>query len=375
MVSIIHLLILSRIPGVGSHRLRALVHHFGDSENVLRAGARELANVPGMSRKLAGQIAGFLRGEGGRKAAEHAERQLVKLEKLNAGIVSLWDDSYPDLLRKIFDPPAYIWMSGDLLAADRRPIAIVGTRTPTDYGKSIADEFAKAFAGLGITVVSGLARGIDTVTHAAMVKNGGRTVAVIGSGIDVPYPPENSRLMDRISHGGAIVSEYELGAQPDAMNFPRRNRIISGMSLGTIVIETDTDGGAMITAAAALEQNREVFAVPGPVRTRTSRGCNDLIRDGRAKLVESVDDVLIELRAAFPDPTQKLRKRAPAVLPEMTMFERNLYDRLPETPVHIDVIVRLQGGAVSDVLVNLLSLEFKGLVQQLPGKMFLKKEG
>jgi DNA processing protein len=251
-------------------------------------------------------------------------------------------------------------------------VAIVGTRSPSVYGKQMAEQFAAGLASMGITVISGLARGIDTVAHSAALKAGGRTIPVIGSGIDVIYPPENRQLVDRILEAGALVSEFEMGAKPDAGNFPRRNRIISGISLGTVVVETGANGGAMITATTALDQNRDVFAIPSAVNSKIRSGANLLIKDGRALLVETVDDILEELgprlKHIVRDNT-RLRKEPP---PDLSLFERQVLDAMGDDPIHIDALAERAGVSVSDALVHLLSLEFKRAVRQIPGKYFAR---
>ncbi|MGB6031844.1 MAG: DNA-processing protein DprA, partial [Bacteroidota bacterium] len=259
-----------------------------------------------------------------------------------------------------------------LLPADAYSIAIVGTRRPSAYGAKITERFARELAGRGITVVSGLARGIDTHAHCATVGLRGRTVAVIGSGVDVVYPPENLRLVGRILQGGAILSEFDMGARPDAKNFPRRNRIISGMTLGTLVVETGVDGGAMITAGMALDQNREVFAVPCPVTGTSRSGTNFLIKNGRAMLVESVDDLLQELGPRLDGFLRQLPRPGPIPEPALTPSERRVLDAIDEHPTHIDELAYRCNGSSSDLLVQLLSLELKGLVHQSPGKLFAR---
>jgi DNA processing protein len=285
MFNVKDLIILSRIPGIGPNRLRTLVSYFGNPTAVLDGSAREIINVEGFSKKLAVVVSSFRKNSKYAEAAKYAEHQLSKLNKTSGNIVTFWSKDYPDLLKKIFDPPPYLFLKGNIIEEDKYAIAIVGTRNPSKYGIAIAEKFSQELSRLGITIVSGLARGIDTIAHNSVLKTGGRTIAVIGSGIDVIYPPENKNLFEKISENGAVISEYDMGTQPDAGNFPRRNRIISGMSLGTIIIETGIDGGAMITASTALDQNRDVFAVPGPISEKRSAGCNTLIRDGRAKLV------------------------------------------------------------------------------------------
>jgi DNA processing protein len=224
-----------------------------------------------------------------------------------------------------------------------------------------------------VSVVSGLARGVDTVAHLACVRSEARTLAVIGSGVDIIYPSENKGLADRIRDHGAILSEFVMGTKPDACNFPRRNRIISGMTLGTLVIETGIDGGAIITAGLALDQNREVFAVPSPIHENRPGGTNRLIREGKALLVETVDDILAELAPRLKDQIPSLTNGRSRPQQEMTLFEQNAYDALPDDErMHIDVLAERTSLTVSELLVHLLSLEFKGLVRQLPGKFFVR---
>ncbi len=371
MISVDDLLSLTQLPELGSARIRALVGHFGSSDHLFGATARELAGVPGVTRRLAASLAHALRGRQLSDARSFAARELSRLNFHGGRILTYWDGEYPDLLRKIYDPPLALYLLGSFTAADALPIAIVGTRSPTDYGSSLAESFARELSRAGLTVVSGLARGIDTVAHGAALDGRGRTIAVTGSGLDVIYPPENRRLYARIAAGGAVVTECAMGAKPDAVNFPRRNRIISGLSLGTIVIETDETGGAMITASIALEQNREVFAVPGPVTSRQSRGCHALIRDGRAKLTGSIDDVLSEFSHRLPlPPRQGPRVRKPAA--DVTLFEEQILRALGEEPVHVDLLAEKSRSSISETLVGLLTLECKGLVKQLPGKRFVR---
>ncbi|MCL5267609.1 MAG: DNA-processing protein DprA [Bacteroidetes bacterium] len=358
------LLSLSMVPGVGAARLRALVNQFGDPESVLNAGERELVAVEGIDRGTARKI---LERE---EFEKEIQTQLSKLNKAEARLITLWDKDFPENLKKIYDPPVFLFVRGTFSNADKYSIAMVGTRNPTSYGRRIAEKFAVGLAEQGITVISGLARGIDTVAHSAAVRSGGRTVAVLGSGVDVIYPAENRRLSEEITASGVLVSEYYMGAKPDAMNFPRRNRIISGMSLGTILIETDINGGAMITAGTALDQNREVFAVPGNLLERKSRGTNKLIKEGQAKLVEDVSDVIDELRYKLRSILKSPPR--PQVKVQLTIFEQKVYDILTEEPCHIDVLSEKGGMTTSDLLVQLLSLELKGVVKQLPGKYFTR---
>ncbi|MGA2623207.1 MAG: DNA-processing protein DprA [Bacteroidota bacterium] len=372
MFPVFDLLVLSQIPNIGPNRLRVLISHFGDPSVVVESSPREIAAVEGFSKKLASEIVHFIGSSGYKDAKNYAELQLSRLNKAGGRIVTFWDKEYPDLLKKIYDPPPFLFVRGDFAEQDRFAIAIVGTRSPTPYGTTIAGKFVQEFCKIGIPVVSGLARGVDTIVHASTLKAGGRTIAVIGSGLDVPYPPENRNLFERIAAHGAVISEYEMGTKPDAGNFPRRNRIISGLSLGTLVIETDVNGGAMITANTALDQNREVFAVPGNVGVKQSRGCHALVKSGRAKLVECFDDILAELASKLRPLVKDSVRQESAPSPDLTLFEKAIWDVLSDEPRHIDSIAESAKLSTSDALVHLLNLEFKGLVQQMPGKMFVR---
>jgi DNA processing protein len=367
------LLTLSTIPGIGPGRLRALVSHFKDTRAITHASAKELTAAEGIERKTALTIVNFFRDSGKSLAKRYVDHQLARVNKVDARIVTLWDRDYPSHLKKIYDPPPFLFVRGDFDTHDTAAIAIVGTRGPTSYGSRIAEQFAGELARLGVTIVSGLARGIDTIVHQATLKAGGRTLAIIGSGVDIIYPPENKPLVERIVEQGALVSEFEMGAKPDAGNFPRRNRIISGMTLGTLVVETGVDGGAMITATTALDQNREVFAIPSAIGDKRRSGTNFLIKEGKALLTETVEDILAELtprlKSVLKDHTQGSRESPP----DLTLFEKQLFDALHDDPLHIDVLAERAHMATSEALVHLLSLEFKGAVRQLPGKMFLKR--
>lgn len=366
------LLVLSRIPGVGPARLRALVTHFGDTPSILQASPRELVAVEGIEQKIALSIANFFRHGIPQDTQEYAAGQLSRLQAAGGRLISFWDDDYPPHLKRIYDPPPFLFVRGSLTEADVPSIAVVGTRTPTPYGTRLAERFATDLCSLGITVVSGLARGIDTTAHGAALKAGGRTLAVIGSGIDVLYPPENSGLASRLTSRGALISEFVMGTKPDAVNFPQRNRIISGITLGTLVIETGTMGGAMITARIALDQGREVFAVPSPVTGTARSGTNQLIREGNAVLTESVEDILAELGNRLRGAGIVLPVLPAAPPPPLTLFEQKVLDVLTDHPVHIDTVAELSGYSTSETLVHLLAMEFKDAIRQLPGKFFLR---
>lgn len=359
------LFLLLSIDGIGPGKFRNLLAKFRNTKNILSADCQSLMNVEGISTNLAKRIrkASHERDE----TEKFTEKELKKLEKLGGKIITIWDQEYPSILKKIYDPPILFYILGEFAESDQYSIAIVGTRQPTNYGKVHAEKISMDLAKQGITIISGMARGIDSIAHNAAIKSGGRTIAIIGSGLDVIYPAENKKLFDKISENGAIISEYALGTKPDAQNFPRRNRIISGLSLGVIAIETGIQGGAMQTASFALDQNREVFALPGNVGVKQSDGTNLLIQKGEAKLIISANDVINELELKLKP---VLGKNIPKQQIDLTLFEEKIINILHSEPLHIDKIASLANLSTSDCLVNLLSLEFKGMIKQLPGKMF-----
>ncbi len=355
--------LLLSVDGIGPAKIRKLLAKFRTIEKVLSGNLNSLREV--VNENLSRRIQ---KVNNNREKIESAlTKELATLSKINGKIITVWDDSFPSLLKKIYDPPLLLYTKGTFTKDDEYSIAIVGTRQPTNYGKIQTEKIASELANQNITIVSGLARGIDSIAHKSTLKTGKRTIAVIGSGLDVIYPPENKKLFDEISEQGLIISEYELGTKPNAENFPKRNRIISGISLGCIIIETGIAGGAMQTASFALDQNREVFAVPGNLGIKQSEGTNLLIQRGEAKLIRSSEDVLLELELKLKP---IIGKNIPKPKIEMNLFEEKIISVLKNEPVQIDVIATLTNLTTSDCLVHLLSLEFKGLVKQLPGKMF-----
>jgi DNA processing protein len=363
------ILIVSRIPGVGPNRLRSLLTSYGTASRLSSASQAALCRIEGIEEKTAASISAFFRSGAARDAARFADDQQARTERARAQAVTLWDPAYPSSLRNIYDPPPLLFVRGSLCAGDSQSVAIVGTRRPSPYGLLMAERFAASLSALGLPVVSGLARGIDSAAHAASVRSGNRTLAVIGSGIDIIYPSENKGLAERIASCGAVITELPFGSKPDAANFPRRNRIVAGMSLATLVIETPPGGGAMITAGIALEQGREVFAVPSAVSSLSPSGTNLLIKEGKAKLTESVDDILVEIAPRLSTPPERTPRRPD---PDITLFERSILDALGDEPLHIDALAAGAHMSAADALVHLLSLEFKGVVRQIPGKRFLR---
>jgi DNA processing protein len=366
------LLTLSTLPGIGSTRLIKLISHFNDSRLIFSATAKDLAAVQGMEKKTALRVVNCLRDSGADQARRFVDDQLSRLNKASARIVTFWDEEYPFHLKHIYDPPAFLFVRGELHESEKHAIALVGTRAASAYGMQMAEKFARGFASFGITTVSGLARGIDTVAHTATLKEHGRTVAVLGSGVDVVYPSENRELAERIVKHGALISEFPMGTKPDATNFPRRNRIISGISLGTVIVETGIEGGAMLTASLAFDQNREVFAIPNNVNDRRPSGTHYLIKHEKATLVEHVEDVIETMATQLKEILKSAQKVQTKPLPPLSMFEQKLVDAMNETPIHIDALAERTGYTTADALVHLLSLEFKGVVKQRPGKMFVR---
>jgi len=372
-----HLYFLTKIEGLGSVRIKRLIEKFGTAEKVFEATAREISSVENISSKTAEVILTAFKDF--KSFDDEFSRFKEKADKQDIRIVTLSDEDYPELLRKIYDPPIMLYVRGkysrNILS---NSIGLVGTRKPTDYGRKMAEQFASELSSAGIAIVSGFARGIDTMAHRAVLNNPAAkaiTAGVFGCGVDVVYPPENKALYAEMMERGLLISEYEISAPPDAVNFPKRNRIVSGLTLGTIVIESDIDGGALITARTALDQSREVFAVPGYITSRYSSGTNALIKNSQAKLVENIDDILVEITSGIESIELDLfhgvaAPKKPA--PVLQGNEKMIYDLLAEQsePMHIDGISEKTGLNISDSLVTLLNLEFKGCVDQIAGKRF-----
>ncbi|MCS7012846.1 MAG: DNA-processing protein DprA [Chloroherpetonaceae bacterium] len=363
---LITLLALSKAPSIGAVRLRALVSAFGTPQRICAASRMELQRISGIGARLADILYAYLHGPAFAQAKAAAEAQLERCQKLGAAILTFWDADYPTILKETYDAPPYLFVRGNL-TPDALRVAVVGTRHPTEYGRNATRKFVSALAATRAEIVSGLAFGIDMVAHQTALESGLRTVAVLGSGVDTIYTDPRGKLYPRIIEQGAILSEEWMGTAPVAENFPKRNRIISGLSHGVIIVESDIKGGAMITAKYALEQNREVFAVPGSIFSRKSNGTNALIRDSHAKLVLSAEDVLSELVPSHPTTVPA----ATATLPlDLSPEEAQVYALLSNTPMHIDDLCEASGLDVSDLLVVLFELEVKQCVKQLPGKFF-----
>jgi len=357
-------LALSLIPGLGSVLIKRLLDRFKTPEAVFRAPVKELSGIEGLGEKVVGEIQ-----KGPQK--KMVERELSLLGGVGGRIVTLKDEDYPKRLKDIYDPPALLYVRGELKREDELAVAIVGSRKTAPYGRWITEKIGEDLARHGVTVVSGIARGIDSLAHKGAIQGGGRTIGVLGCGVDVIYPSENRSLFHQIIEHGAILSEFPMGSPPEGGHFPKRNRIISGLSLGVVVVQASAESGSLITAGCALEQGREVFAVPGNVGAEGSRGTNQLIKDG-AKLVESSEDILEEILPQWRRGEGGPQKAETLVI-DVGGEEEILYKLLGETPLHIDAIIResqLDPGKVSSLLLN---LELKGLISQWPGKCFSKK--
>lgn len=355
---------LGRVKGVGRISFKKLATHFADPRMVFSATAAELARIEGLDQAVIDGIRSF-------SGWEEVQGEIRNAEKAGVSIVPFNDSGYPPRLRTIADPPPCLYVKGDWRVQDDKAVAVVGSRSASEYGCRVARDLCRGLARLGFTVVSGMARGIDGVAHESALQAGGRTIAVLGSGVDRPYPPEHVSLYRRIIQSGAVLSEFPLGTRPLAFNFPARNRLISGLSLGVVVVEATEKSGSLITAALALEQGREVFAVPGEVGASRSRGAHRLIRQG-AKLVEGVEDIVEEIAPQLLEhghaAVRPGRKELPANAGD---DEQKIWQEVRDRPLQIDEIIDRSGLTPSRVAEILLTLELQGFVLQLPGKRYL----
>ena len=391
--SLIH---LNLIPGIGNHTIRRLLVAFRSAEKSLAATSEELAQIDGLTPDVRQQLI-----DGKSRAPLAQELELIQQHQCR--IVTVNDESYPPLLKQIDDPPILLYIIGEFPPQDAPSIAIVGSRSPTEYGKTTSQQLSHQLAARGITVVSGFARGIDTCVHRGALEAGGCTIAVFGCGLSIIYPETNRALAAEIIESGALISEFPMTMPPRGSNFPRRNRVISGLTLGTLVVEASERSGSLITARHAAEQGREVFAIPGQIFSNVSRGTHSLINQG-ATLINSVDDLLDALPQNYtkivgqasseatrqPPPrrnrgSKRSDKAAPpkssAPIPQpktdvdlnLTPDEQTVLSVLDADSVHIDEITRVTRLPIGKVSSLLVMLELKGIVQQLPGKQFVKK--
>lgn len=355
------LVALNLIPDIGSVRLKNLLEASGSAPKIFLNSQDTLKKVPGITERIAKNIASF--------SFEELKKELDLSKKLKVSIITLGSKDYPENLKNIYDPPLCLYVTGEIFPIDNLSIAIVGSRRASYYGLSCAEKFSYALASFGLTIISGLARGIDTKAHKGALKAMGRTIAVLGSGLNHIYPPENALLFKEVSESGAVVSEFPLNTGPLAHNFPRRNRLISGLSLGVLVVEAARNSGALITSDYALEQNREVFAVPGEVNSITSYGTNQLIKQG-AKLVDSAEDVLEELLPLIKNLLPKENEKS--FKPRFNETEKLVYDNIGAKPRYVDEIAEGAKIPTSKIMSALLTLEMRKLIKQLPGKMFVR---
>ena len=361
---------LALTPGVGARLAGKLLRQLGSPEAVFRASLTELEaqNLPAAAAQA------IHSGE----PLKQAEKEIAKAHQIGARLLT-WDEpAYPHRLREIYDPPPLLYVKGNLDFLDRHSLAIVGTRRPTPYGNQIAERLARDLADRGLVIVSGLARGIDSSAHrGALASVRGATLGVLGCGVDVVYPKENKKLFAEVEQRGAVLTEFPIGTFPAPQNFPIRNRVIAGMTLGVVVVEGAQYSGSLITARLGMEFGREVYGVPGNVTQPTSFGPNQLIKQG-AKLVTSWEDVVEELPTTIraelmPVETTTAEERASLFAESLSPAERTLYELLgPDQARHVDELVEVSGLSSSEVLATLFELEMKGIIRQLPGKQFLK---
>ncbi len=359
---------LTSVRDIGPAAIKHLLSAFKSPEMVFKAGLSEISGVLNIRESQARNIVEF-------NEWDKVEKEIQKVKKHNIRIITFQDDEYPEPLRQIDSPPMLLYSKGFLHTDDKYAVAIVGSRLMTEYGRKVAEKIASELARYGITIVSGMARGVDAVSHKGALRAGGRSIAVLGCGLDRPYPYENTELFMALSKSGCVLSEFPMGTAPNKENFPRRNRLISGLSLGVIVVEATKESGSLITANYALEQNKEVFAVPGNITSKSSLGTNELIKKG-AKLVQGIDDILEELHPHLTGlegySLKLLSKKTATVLDSVQIsdVEKKVLSVLGNSPVHIDTITRTLTLAPNMLLAILLDLEIKGLIRQTEGKKF-----
>lgn len=359
------LVALSLVPRLGAQRIKLLLEWADHPREIFRMSHPQLKKLQSIGPATADSIVKF-------NDWDKVDKIIRRTERIGAQIITLTDEVYPERLRQIYDPPLLLWVKGDPGALNKDGIAVVGTRRASSYGKKQAEFFSRALVEQGLSVISGLAYGIDSVAHKTTVKKQGTTVAVLGSGIDVIYPSVNSKLATQIAEtGGAVISEFPLGTKPDAVNFPVRNRIVSGMSMGTLVVESGREGGSMITARSALDQNREVFVIPHCIGHINGEGCNYLIKSAQGKLVQHIDDILNEISFNRQEknglPTEKERNWKNEELDETA---EEICRLLENGPHHVDDLSEKLEIQTHELLSSLLTLEMLNCVDQKAGKIF-----
>ena len=356
-------LALYLIPGLGNRTLRRLIRRFETPERVFEPGVDELMRVDGMRETVARKVLS-------RALLPEAEEELKRVEACGARMLVHADPGYPALLKDIYNPPMVLYVKGNDIPLNQSFVGVIGSRNPTHYGLKAAERLSTGLARRGLGVVSGLASGIDAAAHKGCLRGDGFTVGVIGTGIDRVYPAANRSLFEQVAERGAVVTEFPTGTPPEARNFPIRNRIISGLSRGVAVVEATLRSGSLITASLALDQNREVFAVPGSIDSFKSKGTHYLIKQG-ATLIEHADDILSELGMRGLGNSMDLSP-SPVTAEEMNAVERRIYEQIGHYPVHVDQIAREGALDPAEVSSVLMSMELKGMVKQLPGKRFVR---
>ena len=359
--SISDLLKLSFVPLISSTRLRNLVHHFKETKFIFKATYEDLLKVDLINEKSAKSIKEFDFA----KIQKEVDEQWKLIEKFNVRVLTFWDEEYPEKLKNIAYPPALLFVRGNHQILNEKSVAVVGTRSPTKYGIESTKYFTSNLVKSGLTVTSGLAYGIDTIAHQTALSEAGKTIAVLGTGVDIIYPKDNFKLSEKIASEGVIVSEYPMSTAPAMQNFPARNRIIAGLSLGVLLVESDNNGGGIITAKFALDEGNSVFAVPGNINAKKSRGTNKLIKDSEAKLVQNIDDILCELN--LKSESKKINTNN---IENLTGIERKIAELLTSELIHVDKISDECGLNPSETLVTLLNLELDGIVRKLPGNYY-----
>lgn len=352
----------NKIPDIGPKRFYKLLEYFGSVENAWQAKSGEISKILNLSSKISSRLFE-------EKNNIIPERELDSVYKYKVNVLTIEDALYPKNLKTIHYPPPVLYFKGTIVKADKNSISIVGSRKATYYGKMVAEKLSKDLTLAGLTIISGMARGIDTAAHKGALSVNGRTIAVFGCGIDHIYPPENRRLAQEMQESGAIISEFPLSTLPERQNFPRRNRIISGLSLGTVVVEAAEKSGALITADFALDQDREVFAIPGNINSPLSDGSHNLIKQG-AKLVNNYQDILEEIHIVLSQKADE--KEMVKENTSLTEEEKIIYRLITKEPIQIDEIIdtsNLSAGKVSEILLN---LELRDLIKEIEGKRFIK---
>lgn len=351
---------LNMLEKVGPITVRRLLEEFETPEKILTAGQSRLTKIPGIGPEIASSITNW-------ESQIDLKKEVANCESFGCHVFTQLDESYPEPLRQIYDPPIVLYVKGEIQESDRTSIALVGSRITSNYGRETARKLAYQLGMADVTVVSGGARGIDSGAHQGALSAKGRTLCILGNGINRVYPQENQKLFEQIIEHGAILTEFPFDRPPSGQNFPIRNRIVAGISLGVVVVEAGAKSGALITANQALDCGKLVFAVPGPVYSPRSKGCHNLIKNG-AKLCENAEDILSEFEYLFPP--AKSEASEPPSLSSLSDSERKLYKLLCEEDLHVDELVRQSGFSVPIISVALLQLEMKRLIEQTPGNNY-----